>query len=740
LKISNPTYYLLVGVFVEEKSFKVSIVINNMQPLQLHPVFSVIDANPPTPQDEAVTKSLQAYLDEEAPLETEDEQRSREQLLVKMGRLFTSWVREVCIAKGIPEDEVDDPRLFVSGSYFLGVNQKGADLDTILVVPELVEREDFFSSDVTLGLVGTLQQAMREHNEITHILPIPTAKVPVIEITWSGIDIDVLLARVNRRPLPMNADELLDDSLLLRADEATVLSLNGPRVNNIIHKLVAHNHHTFILVLRALRLWAKRRGIYSNKLGFLGGVNFAILACIIVQIYPRGTASRLLLNLMHFMIEWKWPTPLRVVQPYEVHGSPHLNWHQSTSPRDRMPIITPAYPNFNSSFNVTMASLATMLREFDKFKNVVSQLLDKNQQPNNTSTTCSPQDWGEFFVPQPFFLRYKIYAALSLRADGSPDALKKWTGFCESRIRKFVEFLERLPLFEIFPFPKAFDLYEQEGTAANTTATTTTNTDTSDHENKIVTVTEPIIVGHRFFIGLRIDDYKANANVHIAHSHTVNLEGAIRPFLQLLLGWEEREETMTADIAIWKFKDLIRAFPGLVDVETMSPQEILETHFILQKEAQKEMESRYSSSASSSSNNMGGRNNSLLMDSSNAADDELLAEGETVDVGAAGGLSGEESLLMEGMAVISSNSSSNTNGGDGNGLLGDDGQQQISSSTNVGIDGVVKPNVKRTRNDIVVDITSLPDLSASLLAKRSGVHKTFEQQARPIGVKVVLDR
>jgi poly(A) polymerase Pap1 len=75
------------------------------------------------------------------------------------------WIRSVCTKRGLPQDVIDsaDGQLFTSGSYRLGVHEPGADIDTILVAPNMCTRQDFFgavleglrNSTLSLSWVGS---------------------------------------------------------------------------------------------------------------------------------------------------------------------------------------------------------------------------------------------------------------------------------------------------------------------------------------------------------------------------------------------------------------------------------------------------------------------------------------------------------------------------------------------------------------------------------------------------------
>ena len=121
-----------------------------------------------------------------------------------------------------------------------------------------------------------LAPMLRENPDVTEMNEVLDTAVPVIKMKFQGIDIDLLFACISSMKVGKDMENLDDNNIFRGLDTASIRSLKGRRDTDMIDKLVPEKD-TFKLTLRCIKLWAKNRGIYSNVLGYIGGVTWAML-------------------------------------------------------------------------------------------------------------------------------------------------------------------------------------------------------------------------------------------------------------------------------------------------------------------------------------------------------------------------------------------------------------------------------------------------------------------------------
>ncbi|XP_037261737.1 poly(A) polymerase gamma [Falco rusticolus] len=356
--------------------------------------------------------------------EDEEELNHRRVVLGKLSNLVKEWISELGERKNLPPSAGAanaSGKIATFGSYRLGVHTKGADIDAVCIAPRHVERSDFFQSFL---------EKLKRQEKIKCLRAVEDAYVPVVKFEFDGIEIDLVFARLLVQTVSDNLD-LRDDSHLRNLDIRCIRSLNGCRVTDEILNLVP-NKDNFRLTLRAIKLWAKQRGIYSNVLGFLGGVSWAMLVARTCQLYPNALPSTLLNKFFLVFSKWEWPNPVMLKQPEESNLNLPV-WDPRVNPLDRhhvMPIITPAYPQQNSTYNVSVSTRAVMIEELKHGLAVTNEILQ------------GKADWSKLFEPLNFFQKYKHYIVLTASAFTEEHSLK-WAGLVESKIRLLVGSLER---------------------------------------------------------------------------------------------------------------------------------------------------------------------------------------------------------------------------------------------------------------------------------------------------------
>ncbi|KAI3786120.1 hypothetical protein L1987_45250 [Smallanthus sonchifolius] len=403
-----------------------------------HGVTKPLSLAGPSAADLLRTKKLNKFLVDAGLYESKEETAKREEVLGRLKQIVVDWVKQLTRLRGYTDQMVEDANavIYTFGSYRLGVHGPGADIDTLCVGPSYVNRdEDFF-----FVLHGILNGMV----EVTELQPVPDAHVPVMKFKFDGISVDLLYASISLLVVPHNLD-ISDVSVLYDVDERTVRSLNGCRVADQILKHVPNVEH-FRTTLRCLKFWAKKRGVYSNVAGFLGGVNWALLVARVCQFYPNAISSMLVSRFFMVYTQWRWPNPVMLcAKEEEEEELGFAAWDPRRNPKDgthHMPIITPAYPCMNSSYNVSASTLRVMTDQF-LFGNRICEAIELNK-----------AQWPALFEPYMFFESYRNYLQVDIVAANADD-LRSWKGWVESRLRQLTLMIESDTLGKLHcrPYP-----------------------------------------------------------------------------------------------------------------------------------------------------------------------------------------------------------------------------------------------------------------------------------------------
>lgn len=397
-----------------------------------------VSTHPATSRELEMTDSLTKTLQELGLMEADEEAEQRELVLGRLNQLVKEFARQIGIQKQLPEDllNIAGGKIFTFGSYRLGVHSRGADIDTLCVVPQHVDRSDFFTHFFSM---------LQSNHDVTELTKVPDAYVPVMKMKFSGISIDLLFARVAESSVPNDLD-LLDNRILRNLDEKCVLSVNGSRTTDEILRLVP-NVEVFHLALRTIKLWAKKRGLYSNAMGYLGGVACALLVARVCQLYPNGCAATIIGRFFRVYVQWNWPQPVMLKLVEECNLGLKV-WNPRVYPTDRfhrMPVITPAYPSMCSTHNVTQSNLDLFISELRRGADIM-QKIERGM-----------ENWTRLYEETDFFYRYKHFVQV-IAICRSEEHFRIWSGFVESRIRILASKFEmEQDIQGAPPFPSGFE-------------------------------------------------------------------------------------------------------------------------------------------------------------------------------------------------------------------------------------------------------------------------------------------
>ena len=456
-------------------------------------------------------RALDTYLHSRGDIyESEQGQQARRLAIDKLVAVVQEWVATLAAARNIAMNtsEINNGvhvQLRIFGSTRLGVHAPAADIDVLCLAPKFIYRSDFFSS---------LKERLEKRADVSVLNAVPDAYTPVMKFNIDGQAVDMIFASLSKFTfIPTNFDILSTNACLVDLDEQSIRSVNGSRVAELICSLVP-NFENFCVTLRAVKQWAKQRGLYSNVLGFLGGVQCAILVAFVCQRYPKSCPALLLSRFFQVFATWPLYLPIMLTDGYhEISNASNIGednigsidipgtnqkrtqqqlsmlrtWNPKLNPADRshiMPIITPAYPPMNCAYNMTLPQFRAIREQLVRGHLLLQQFADSNKKgynspqkvvtgtTENAATTKSPvsqveQDSAALHAStlekllspcgSEFFTKYSRYLQIDIQAQNEDDK-RLWFGWVESRIRLLIIGLEGMDggILHVHPIANVF--------------------------------------------------------------------------------------------------------------------------------------------------------------------------------------------------------------------------------------------------------------------------------------------
>ncbi|KAG6612949.1 Poly(A) polymerase [Phytophthora cinnamomi] len=318
------------------------------------PIVVPAELAPPSEYDLRSTNGLMKCVNAIAPLPTPEQLSAKHLVINELQRVVDIWLRRTLDAlEGAPETKsTETATLLLGGSWHLKI---------------------FFSS---------LCEHSGKEASVSDLVARRKAAVPVLSFQLNSVRVDLLFARyAQKQAVPKHLPFLPGDEMqVMRGMDATsrvpLVSARDPPL-------------------------ARRRGLYSNKAGYLGGISWALLVCFVCQMFPRASVA----SIVHrfFSRCWRrgagrrpfwWRTCPTAATPTMSSGT-----RSTTSTTEPTSCRSSRWlPAVNTAVNVNISTLRVLREEFARGQRIMDDLRRRS--------LSHPSSWNQLFTPPSIRLRW----------------------------------------------------------------------------------------------------------------------------------------------------------------------------------------------------------------------------------------------------------------------------------------------------------------------------------------------
>ncbi|KAG8167203.1 hypothetical protein KVR01_002892 [Diaporthe batatas] len=321
------------------------------------------------------------------------------------------------------------------GSYGLGVWTSASDIDCLCIGP--------FSSSTFFSLATQrLRKAADKGVKVMRRVKAHTGTMLELEVNGIKVDLQYAPAGAIAAEWP-HCLRLPASDPVWSLSAQTLNKLKSIRDLDYVRRSVP-DIVKFRLAHRLVKTWAKRRGIYALKYGYLGGIPITVLLARIHKLLARDSGvvslSDLLSTFFNHYAGFNW----RADVAFDPFFHKQLNYRRTD--REALAILGYAPPALNTCLAASVPSVRTIAEEFQRADEMLSE---------------EGMTWSRFFETDgsaDFLKSYKSYIKINVQFwGGSLTKGRGLVGWLESRcVSLLVDLNRRLPDLHVRFWPARF--------------------------------------------------------------------------------------------------------------------------------------------------------------------------------------------------------------------------------------------------------------------------------------------
>nr|CDS28345.1 poly(A) polymerase [Hymenolepis microstoma] len=309
---------------------------------------------------------------------------TRAKALQLLRSIFQNWINfELERKKLAKADQAYLGLLLTYGSYHLSVCSKDDDIDTALVVPKWISEKSF------CFLFGEM---LRCQDSVSYVQFVENYGCLLMRTKILGIKFDVVLVRLKKKSVPQYFNISSVTPKVIKKITKKPRRFGGLLTASFILDIV-YSKQVFRTALKAIRLWAKECGIYSNTLKYLNGISLAIMTCRICLLYPTEPAETIVYHFMRIYSQWDWRERVRITSDCRHFSDvPHI-----------------------SVSALGLRSLDTLSHVSQDRMRIICRMITDYGFNRMLEIKNHTRPWSYFFERKTFFHTYPYYFALSFQ-------------------------------------------------------------------------------------------------------------------------------------------------------------------------------------------------------------------------------------------------------------------------------------------------------------------------------------